>query len=152
MPDGKEDDKRMLSQALPVSEAKAKFSELVKLAGLGLEVVSANKHGHAPPVSLVKTEILAAALAAMEIPSIETRDDELGVTTIALEDLPVYGEGTTRAVAIESLVDAVLDYTAVYKEKIELFSKIDTPVQQGRMLKLMRCGGDRDAIKRAIGV
>jgi len=141
----------MLGQALPVSEAKAKFSELHRLAGLGLEVVSTNKHHPAQSVSMIRADILTAALETMKFSLMETRDDELGVTTIAVREIPVYGEGPTREEAIVSLVEAALDYSEVYREKIELFSRADTPEQQGLMLKLMRCGTDHEAIKRTLG-
>lgn len=142
----------MSSQALPVSEAKARFSELMRKASSGLEVLSANKHGSANLVSLIRTDILTAALETLLFTTAETLDPELGVITIAIDEIPVYGEGQSHDEAIQSLIDAVLDYTAVYEERIELFSRTESPRTQGLMLKLLRCSQDREAIRQALGL
>lgn len=142
----------MAIQALPVSEAKARLSELVRKVSLGFEVITTNKHGSGQLVSLVGTDILTAALDAMKFTVTQTEDQELGILTISVKEIPVYGEGHSVAEATESLVDAVLDYSSVYAQHIELFSHVDTPETRGYMLKLMRCGSDRQAIKKALGL
>lgn len=142
----------MSHEAIPISEAKAKFSELARMAGMGHEVISANKHGKNAPISLIKTDILTSALATMKFTITETEDDELNRITILVEEIPVYGEGSSRAEAVETLIDAVLDYLNVYVERIELFSQIDSPKTQGLILKLRRCGHDRQAIRAALGL
>jgi len=140
----------MASEPYPLSQAKARFSELVREASLGLEVVSTNKHGSGSLVSLVRTDILTAALDALAFTLTEATDDELGVITIAVTEIPIYGEGKCHEEAIESLIDAAVDYSAVYLSRIELFSHIDPPRTQGLMLKLLRCEGDRAAIRQAL--
>ena len=139
-------------QALPISEAKARFSELVRKAGTGLEVLSANKHDSTLLVSIVRTDILTAALDSLTFTICETVDAELGVTTVAVEEIPVYGEGQTREEAIQSLLDATLDYAEVYLERIELFSHTDSPKTQGLMIRLLRCREDRQAIRQTLGI
>ncbi|MBT9135422.1 MAG: hypothetical protein DDT34_00477 [Firmicutes bacterium] len=140
----------LLSQALPVSEAKARFSELVRKASSGLEVISANKHVSGNLVSLVRTDILTAALDALTFTLVETTDPDLGTITIAIEEIPVYGEALNREEAIGSLIDALADYSAVYLERIALFSHTDSARNQGLMLKILRCGDDRVSLRRAL--
>ena len=140
------------SQALPISEAKARFSELSRKAGMGIEVISANKHGSGHLVSLIKTDILTVALDALHFTLVESLDGELGVITLAVQEIPIYGEGHTRDEAGSALIDAALDYVVVYEERIELFSYGDSPKTQGLMLKLLRCRGDREAIKKTLGL
>ncbi|MBT9177144.1 MAG: hypothetical protein DDT20_01474 [Firmicutes bacterium] len=142
----------MSSQPYPVSQAKARFSEFVREASLGFEVVSTNKHGSGSLVSLVRTDILTAALDALTLTLTETTDDELGVITIAVADIPIYGEGVSREAAVHSLLDAAIDYTTVYRERIELFSHTDSPRTQALMIKLLRCEGDRVALRKALGL
>lgn len=142
----------MSTQALPISEAKARLSELVRKVGLGFEVLTTNKHGSGQLVSLVETEILTAALRAMQFTLVESEDQELGLVTISVKEIPVYGEGRSREQAIESLLDAVLDYRLVYEENIQLFSRVDSAETRGLMLKLMRCGDDRQAVGAALGL
>lgn len=142
----------MVPKAIPISEAKAKFSELARRAGMGEEVISVNKHSKSAPVSLIKTDILTSALAAMKYTLTETEDAELNILTIAVKEIPVYGEGSSKEEAIEALTDAVLDYLSVYEERIELFNQVDTPETQGYVLKLRRCGTDRQAIRETLGL
>lgn len=142
----------MLTEAVPVSVVKARFSEFVRKAAVGFEVVAANKHGASGPVSIIRTDILTAVLNALEFSIAEETDEELGVLTISVDEIPIYGEGRSREQAVESLVDAALDYARVYEERIELFSHVDSPLTQAHMLKLLRCGGDRAALKQALGV
>lgn len=144
--------KDVIAEALPISEAKTRFSELARRAAMGLEVVSANKHGAVQPVSLIKTAVLTAALAAMRFTLAERRDDELGILTISVKEVPIYGEGHSREEAIESLVDAALDYSSVYEDRIELFSRVDSPETQAHMLKIIRCRGDRGAVRQVLGL
>jgi antitoxin (DNA-binding transcriptional repressor) of toxin-antitoxin stability system len=149
---GRKGERVLATAAVPISEAKARFSELARKAAMGLETIAVNKHGSARLVSLIGTDILTAALDSMKFTVVETEDDELGVVTLAVEEIPVYGEGATRKEAVVALVDAVLDYCDVYQERIELFSHMDSPRTQGLMLKLLRCGNDRDAIRHELGV
>ena len=142
----------MTKEAVPVSVVKARFSEFARKAAMGLEIVSANRHGAAEPVSIVKTGIVTAALEALKFTLVEELDEELGLLTISVAEIPIYGEGQGREEAAESLVDAALDYSRVYEERIELFSRVDSALTQAYMLRLLRCGGDRIAIGHALGV
>ncbi len=138
--------------ATPVSETKARFSELARKAALGVEVLSINRHDPAELVSIVRTDVLTAALAEMKFTLTEELDAELGVTTVSVSEIPIYGEGASRESAIQSLIDTALDYKAVYLEKIESFRLADSAAVQALMLKLIRCGDDRASIRQALGL
>lgn len=142
----------MLAKALPVSETKTRFSELAKSAALGLEIISVNRHSSSQLISLIKTDILTAALKTMKFSISEEWDEELGVVTISVDEIPIYGEGNTQQEAINSLVDAAIEYTSVYQEKIDLFSRTDSPMVQAFMVKLIRAGEDRQAVQEALGI
>jgi predicted RNase H-like HicB family nuclease len=72
--------------------------------------------------------------------------------TISVNEVPLYGTGTTREAAIENLIDATIEYVEIYQEKMEVFNKVDSPQSKMYMLKLIRCGNDRDAIRKAYGL
>lgn len=80
------------------------------------------------------------------------KPSELGIVTLAAQEIPICGEGATREEAVVALVDAALDYCDVYQDRIELFSHTDSARTQGLMLKLLRCGANRDAVRHELGV
>jgi|GEM_PF-2586346 len=82
--------------------------------------------------------------------TVETWDHELGVLTVAMRIIPAYGEGETRDAAIESLLDAVVDYCSVYQEHREAWSQLDPPEIQKLLDTLIGCSGDRQALRKAL--
>ncbi|HEY5562802.1 MAG TPA: hypothetical protein VIK72_13785 [Clostridiaceae bacterium] len=78
--------------------------------------------------------------------------EELGGYTISLNEIDMYGEGTTIEVAKEDLIDAINEYVTIYIKQIDLFSKVEKIEKQVYMLKLIRCDGNRDQIKKEIGL
>jgi len=135
--------------AIPVFDFKKGLSKYIREASSGLEVVAENKH-EPRKVSLVNTEIFSAALDALHFSIIESFDYELGIYTLAIDEIPPYGEGKTKEEAIESLLDAIHDYCDAYLYRLEVYSVLDTPTQRALMLKLIRCGEDRKAILHAL--
>lgn len=137
--------------AIPLNIFKSGISEYIRKASDGQEIVTENKH-NPNPVSLVDTAILSAALDALQFKTIDTIDEELGIHTIALDGFPPYGEGKSREEAIESLTDAVIDYCDVYIYRADVYRKMDSASNRAFMLKLIRCGSDRDAIRHTLGL
>lgn len=137
---------------IPVSEAKKNFSQLYKLAEAGREVLTTKKNSDLSNVSLVNSDILTAMFDKFVIPIEETSDDVVGGLTIAVPHLPIYGEGNTREEAIEDLIDAVIEFREAYLENLELYKRSESLDNKIVMLKLLRCGNDREAIRAALKV
>ena len=137
---------------VPVSTAKSKFSDYFHQASKGLEVITRNQTSN-EIVSLLSTPMVSAMLDNMKFTIEETVDEELdNVVTIAVNELPVYGEGKTREEAIVDLIKTALEYTEIYLDQIDLYSRVDSPMKQAYMLKLIRCGMDETALRKALGL
>lgn len=78
--------------------------------------------------------------------------EELGGYTISLNEIDMYGEGATIEFAKEDLIDSIIEYIDIYVHQIELFSKVESIDKQVYMLKLIRCDGDREKIRKEIGL
>lgn len=137
---------------IPLSEAKKDFSRLYKQAEAGKEIITTIKNSGLGNVSLVNSDILSVVLDGLVIPIEETLDERVGGVTIAIPYLPMYGEGETREQAIENLVDAVIEFREAYTENLELYKRSESAFNQAVMLKLLRCGNDREAIRAALKV
>ena len=71
---------------------------------------------------------------------------------INLNEINVYGEGDTLEEAKENLVDSVFEYINIYTNKIHIFHEFESVERQAYMLKLIRCNGDRDKLKKEVGL
>jgi len=137
---------------IPLSEAKKSLSRLYMLAEAGLEIMITNKNSGWSNVSLVNSEILTAIFDKQDVPLVETPDENLGGLTIAIPNLPIYGEGNTREEAVEKLIDAVIEFREAYLDNLELYKRSESLDNKIIMMKLLRCGDDREAIRAALKV
>jgi hypothetical protein len=78
-----------------------------------------------------------------------TYDEELGIHTVSLPEFDVYGEGESEVDAIESLVDAMVELSTIYKEKPSLIKR-ESKVKRAHIFWLIGCKGDREKIKEVI--
>jgi len=134
---------------IPLSEAKKSLSRLYKLAEAGLEIMITNKNSN---VSLVNSEILAAIFDKLDVPLVETPEEDVGGLTITILNLPIYGEGNTREEAVEKLIDAVIEFREAYLENLELYNRSESVDNKIIIMKLLCCGDEREAIRAALKV
>ena len=148
----KEEDK--MAVAMPrynIRDTKKRYSELNNIALKGIEVITFNANNAEEKVSHIKTTHVDKLLDNLAFnPTVEL-DEELGTYTVSLNEIDLYGEGPTQHAAIEDLLDSIVQFLAIYLEKIDLFSKVEADTKQLYLLKLLRCGNDRKIIKKAIG-
>lgn len=137
---------------IPISKAKKSLSRLYMLAEAGLEIMITNKNSGWSNVSLVNSEILTGIFNKLDVPLVETPDENLGGLTIAIPNLPIYGEGNTREEAVEKLIDAVIEFREAYLDNLELYKRSESLDNKIIMMKLLRCGNDREAIRAALKV
>ena len=78
--------------------------------------------------------------------------EEIGGYTISLNEIDMYGEGETVEAAKEDLINSIIEYIDIYVNQIELFTKAESIDKQVYMLKLIRCDGDKDKIRKEIGL
>lgn len=152
MGSGKEE--RKLSIAIPqynIRDTKKRYSELNNIALKGIEVITYNANAEKEKVSHIKTSYLDLLLNKLSFNSSVEFDDELRVYTVSLNEIDLYGEGETVEAAVEDLINSILQFLAIYVEKIDLFSKVESEIKQLFLLKLLRCNGDKESIKKAIG-
>lgn len=79
---------------------------------------------------------------------VETSDEELGIVTIAVDELPGYGEGNTREEAVNNMIDFVIEYCSVCSEDKEFLQRQDPLI----VTKLLACKGDRAALCNLLGL
>lgn len=134
-----------------IRDTKKHYSELNNIALKGIEVITFNANNEADKVSHIKTSHLDKLLTNLAFkPQIEL-DHEIGIHTVALTEINLYGEGATLETAIENLVDSILEFLHIYVEKLDIFSKVESDQKQLFLLKLLRCQGDRDLLKKVLG-
>ncbi|MEA4924248.1 MAG: hypothetical protein VB084_02965 [Syntrophomonadaceae bacterium] len=144
-----------MSSAIPkfnIRDTKKHYSELNNIALKGIEVITFNANNETEMVSHIKTSYLDQLLSNLIFkPEIEF-DEEIGIHTVSLPEIDLYGEGPTLEAAINNLLDSVLEFLTIYVDKLDIFSKVESDQKQLYLFKLLRCHGDRDSIKEAIGL
>lgn len=81
----------------------------------------------------------------------EISGEELGGLTITIEELPIHGEGETREEAVESLIDAVIEFCEAYSDSLEIRRAMNS--EQCKLVSLLLGGvGNRAKISKMIGL
>ena len=141
-----------LYKPISVSQAKRRFLKYYKLATRGFEVVAQKKKTE-ETVSIINTSTISAILDAIRfrIEVIVDKGYEYPYT-ISVEEVPLYGSGDTEESAVENLIDATIEFLDIYKEKNDIYSRVYSAQCKGYALKLLRCGNDRNALRKAYGL
>lgn len=145
---------RKMSITIPqynIRDTKKRYSELNNIALKGIEVITYNANDEKEKVSHIKTSYLDLLLNKLSFTPSVNLDDELKIYTVSLDEIDLYGEGKTVEVAVEDLIDSVLQFLVIYMEKLDLFAKAESETKKLYLLKLLRCNGDRERIKKEIG-
>ena len=134
-----------------IRDTKKRYSELNNIALKGIEVITFNANNEEEKVSHIKTTYLDKLLDNLSFtPSVEL-DKELEIYTVSLNEIDLYGEAHTVEAAVDNLIDSIIQFLAIYIDKIDIFSKAESEIKQLYMLKLLRCESDREKIKKVIG-
>lgn len=141
-----------LQNKFNIRDTKRFYSDINDKALNGIEVITYNAMGKAGEVSHLSKQIVDFLLESIQFHISEEFDEELGVYTISADDINIYGEGNTKDEAIEDLINSILEYTAIYIDQINLFSKVEDITKQGYMLKVIRCGNDKEKLKKVLGL
>jgi len=152
--DGKGVDKMeaALQNKFNIRDTKRFYSDINEKASNGIEVITYNAMGKTGEVSHLSKKIVDFLFDSLQFHVAEEFDEELGVHTVSADDINIYGEGSTKAEAIEDLLNSIIEYAAVYVEQIDLFSKVEDITKQGYMLKVIRCGNDKEKLKKVLGL
>lgn len=135
-----------------IRDTKRFYSHINEKALNGIEVITYNAMGKTGEVSHLSKSIVDFLFDSLQFHISEEFDKELGVYTVSADDINIYGEGTSKAEAIEDLLTSVIEYATIYLEQIDLFSKLENITKQGYMLKIIRCGSDREELKKVLGL
>jgi hypothetical protein len=136
-----------------IRDTKQYYSEINDKVLKGMEVITFNATKKLAEVSHISTAILDEICDRFVIfhPCSEL-DEELGVWTVSLNEINMYGEGKTEDEAIQDLINAIVEFSRLYKKKYEYYSMVEAPEVKVYMRKIARCEGDREKIKKAIGL
>ena len=103
-------------------------------------------------VSHIKTYYVDFLMGFLKFNPIIESGEELGGYTISLNEIDMYGEGSTIEASKKDLINTICEYISIYVSQIDLFSKVESVEKQVYMLKLIRCDGDKDKIMKEIGL
>ncbi|AGK96104.1 hypothetical protein [Clostridium pasteurianum] len=146
----------LIRRKFNIRDTKRYYSDLNSAALKGLELVTfkgINKNAKVDEeVSHIKTLYIDYLMGFLKIDPIIELGEEVGGYTIALNEIDMYGEGDTLEEAKENLIDSILEYIDIYIDKIDLFNQVESISKQVYMLKLIRCDGDRERLKKEIGL
>ncbi len=134
-----------------IRDTKRYYSDLNNLVLKGIEVITFNAISGQDQVSHIKTSYLDRLLNELRFQPITEKDEELQVYTIALQEIDLYGEGVSVEDATEELVTSIVEFLNIYIQKLDMFAQVESELKQLYLLKLLRCNGDREKIKKAIG-
>ncbi|MDO9535647.1 MAG: hypothetical protein Q7J85_10045 [Bacillota bacterium] len=144
-----------LDERYNVSDTKKYYSKINEtvLAGLIVTTFNAFKDEKNSQVSHIRKDILEhLALQSSKYDIAKTFDNELNVWTVAVNEINLYGEGNTENEAVEDLIDSVIEYASLYKEKSDLFCKVESLDKLVFFIRILLCQGDREKIKKLLGV
>ena len=146
----------LLDERYNVSDTKKYYSRINDsvLAGLIVTTFNAFKEEKSSEVSHIRKDILEhLALSCNKYDIVKTYDEEYDAWTVAIENnINLYGEGKTREEAVENLIDSAIDYAIVYKEKSDLFCRIENLDKIVFYIRILICQGDRDKVRFLLGV
>lgn len=137
-----------------IRDTKRFYTEINTRAQAGQEIITYDgSRGSAPEVSHIKTALLDRVFSSFPFRNTWTFDEDLGVWTVSLDDLNLYGEGQSKNGAIEDLINSVLEYLQIYYANPEWFlSREETAPHYVYLRRIARCDGDKDTIKRLMGL
>ena len=146
----------LLDERYNVSDTKKYYSKINDsvLAGLIVTTFNAFKEEKSSEVSHIRKDILEhMALYCGKYDVVKTYDEEYDAWTVALENnINLYGEGKTREEAIEDLIDSAIEYATIYKEKSDLFCRLENMDKLVFFIRILICQGDRDKVRFLLGL
>lgn len=77
---------------------------------------------------------------------IEEFDKELKIWTVALDEINMYGEGSTKEEALEDLINGIIEFTEIYKKNTDRYSLLEPEIIE-YMRKIIDCNNNREKIK-----
>lgn len=139
-----------------VSETKKHYSKINDsvLSGLVVTTFNAFKEEKTSEVSHIRKDILEhMALYCVKYDVVKTYDENYDAWTVALaNNINLYGEGKTQEEAIENLVDTAIEYAALYKEKSDLFCRLENLDKLVFFTRVLVCQGNREKIRFLLGL
>ena len=146
----------LLDERYNVSDTKKYYSKIndTVLAGLTVTTFNAFKEGESFEVTHIRKDILEhLALYCGRYDIVKTFDEEYDAWTVAIENnINLYGEGKTQEEAVENLIDSAIDYATLYKEKSDLFCRLESLDKLVFFIRILICEGNREKVRFLLGV
>lgn len=144
----------VLPAILPVAEAKKHFPAIVREASENLKLfrVANAQRREAPRALVIGEEALRALIGEIRLTPEWEQDVERGLWSVVLPELDIYGQGPTRDEAAADLIEAALEYAALYLEDAALYFRFGRRDQYRYVLAIALAAGDRAALARLLGI
>ena len=148
--------KALVDERYNISDTKKYYSKINDsvLAGLIVTTFNAFKEKKSSEVSHIRKDILEhMALYCGKYDVVQTYDEKHDAWTVALgNNINLYGEGKTREEAIEDLITSAIEYATLYKEKSDLFCKLENLDKLVFFTRILLCQGNRDKVRFLLGL
>lgn len=134
------------------AETRSKISEIQNVVKRGLIPKMVNKNTHEISY-MINQKIIDDLLKHIEIKNVIEYDENFGVYTSFNELVPqIYGEGRTKAEAIENMITEAKDFAEDYAVNVDLFSNIMDGVQQFYIGNILLNLDDENKIREILKV
>lgn len=143
-----------MRDVLPVAEAKKNFTALIRESSEALKVFRvANAQRRQSPRSLILGEAAMEVLLERLTCSPRWEEDPAQrLWSVHVPELDVFGQGATRDEAADDLIEAAVEYSEVYLEDVPFYFKAGRKDHYPYVLAVLLAAGDRDKLRRVIGV
>lgn len=101
---------------------------------------------------IIGEEAMQLILSRFTFTSQWEEDRDQGLWSVHVPEIDVWGQGETREQAAEDLVTAAIDYADVYMDDVPFQIKVGRGEHLSYVLRIHQEGGDRQAIRRVLGV
>jgi len=140
-----------------VRDTKRFYSDINEKALKGLPVNTINmtrkNKMNMSEVTHIKTELLQIICTSPIIYEAKKKyNAELDKWVISVKEIGLYGSGKTENEAVEDFIDAIIEFTEVYKDKINIITLMADSLKQAYMAKILLCDNDRSKLKSVIGL
>lgn len=146
----------LLDERYNVSDTKKNYSKIndTVLTGLIITTFNAFKKENSSEVCHIRKDILEhLALYCGKYDIDKTYDEEYDAWTFVIgNNINLYGEGKTQEEAVENLIDSAIDYAILYKEKSDLFCRLENLDKLVFFIRILICQGNRDKVRFLLGV
>jgi len=138
--------------ALPLSEAKELLAEILRKSNEQLRLFVIQEEGYPLQSWVVGEKLVEIMLEEFSCGVEWEQEKDIGIWTVYVPELDIWGTGNTKDEAAEDLVSAVQDYMEVFLESIPFYLGAGRKKHLPYIFRLLLAKGNRKKIKEFLGL